>query len=206
MNITSQRPVPLWLKTLAFRYIGPCIGFYRSSDEPADSPTPELEVRIAAPYEFRSVVRGSSCVQKAITQSLRFSDKMAATGHCYRARAKTAFIERFDKMKDAVSPYKTLEHNQTPTRVRKLSLPSGMSKTAYKRTANGMRDLVQRSGNEIEDVLALEFWRCVAKTLDRLCWVVLGSFFCFITMCFLMKGYGHVARVEREWASYSDTP
>ena len=100
------------------------------------------------------------------------------------------YMERFDN-----PSYQTMDHD---TSMRTMVVPAGVNETAYKRTANGMRDLVTRAGNEVAEVESRDFWRCLAQTYDRFSMVVLGSSFCFLTACFLMRGYGHVLQVEKE--------
>ena len=60
----------------------------------------------------------------------------------------------------------------------------------YKRIKVDMDAVVQRSTVEMYDTLNRDFWRCAAKTVDRLCFVLLGFIFVFLTTAFLLRGYG----------------
>ncbi|XP_057314526.1 neuronal acetylcholine receptor subunit alpha-9-like isoform X2 [Hydractinia symbiolongicarpus] len=61
---------------------------------------------------------------------------------------------------------------------------------------SNMNDVIDRSTHEVNQKYHKDFWRCLAHTVDRMCLVMFGLSFIFVSAIMLLKGYGHQLNVQ----------
>ena len=181
--MSGVRRVPLWLRRAAFVYVGPCLGFFRDVDvdEPLEGVCPR-----------RTCLTTDAPIHRALLGVRKFVTRVTGT---LTSRLTVRLLEVLERNSQRSYGDVAYDERRAITRRRKTTekRPRGFGQVKA-----GMDIILERSNDQMSDTLNREFWRCVAKTVDRLCFASLGFIFVFLTTAFLLRGYGHSATVEGE--------
>ena len=179
LNAYGARRVPTWLRRIAFIHVGPWVGYHRDMQQ--------------ADQLRQSLVPVNTDWKNSILTSLQLGGRHASHSNYQLTRHMTALLvkrmKRDGKIKGKTSSkYDSNHEDRRSEKQREL----------YKQVKADVKMLTQRSTNEKSVKVIRDFWRCIAQIVDRVCLVVLGFSFVFMTAAFLLRGYGHSMHVDME--------
>ena len=184
MNLqTFTKPVPRWLRTAVFVYIGPLVG-YCWSDE---------KRKLKEEAEERKLMskRSNHASNIVHERSKKVSHVISEAG----TRLVSRMVRRLERRSSG--RFRKIANEEMRGTIDNGLAPVNISAEEFSFIKSNMRDILSHSTAEVNQKLNADFWRCMAQTVDRTCLISFSICFVFVSIVMLLKGYGHQQAVQR---------